>query len=230
MPLSNGPSIPTSGLVFLMDPSNLRTYPGSGTTATDLVPTVAGGTMTNVVASSNYLTFNKANTSVTTYSTLSANTSKVTMVNSSFSISYYANTTFNASFHPWVDKFGASGYRTTITGAGRIGIEQRTQLSVYESATTSGSVLSNMVWSHVTVTYNASSRSCVFYVNGSNVFQQGSWTVVQGDSGMGFQLGYSPNNGVYADGQLGPVAIYNRDLNPVEVNQIYAAYCGRYNI
>ena len=229
MQADNGPVIPLSGLVFLMDPANLRTYPGTGTTATDLVPTVAAGTMTNLTATATSFVYGGTN-SVVNYPTLSANTSKVTMVNSSFSVSYYANTTFNASFHPWVDKFAASGFRTTITAAGRIGLEQRTQLSVYESATTSGSVLSNMVWSHVTVTYNASSKSCVFYVNGSNVFQQGSWTVVQGDSGMGFNLGYSPNNGVYANGQLGPVAIYNRDLNPVEVNQVYTAYRGRYNI
>ena len=40
MQADNGPSIPLSGLVFLMDPANLRTYPGSGTIT---IPVANGG-------------------------------------------------------------------------------------------------------------------------------------------------------------------------------------------
>ena len=47
-----GPNIVTDGLVFAIDAGSERSYPGSGTVATDLVGT-NNGTLTNGVGFSN---------------------------------------------------------------------------------------------------------------------------------------------------------------------------------
>ena len=44
-----GPNIVTDGLVFAMDPGSERSYPGSGTTTTNII-NGASGTLTNGVA------------------------------------------------------------------------------------------------------------------------------------------------------------------------------------
>ena len=47
MAIIDGPRIPTSGLIFYLDAANTRSYPGSGTTWTDLSGNGNTGTLTN---------------------------------------------------------------------------------------------------------------------------------------------------------------------------------------
>lgn len=61
MALAHSPKIITDGLVLCLDAGNTKSYPGSGTTWTDLSGQGNNGTITGAVYSNGYFDFDAAN-------------------------------------------------------------------------------------------------------------------------------------------------------------------------
>ena len=216
----------TSGLVLHLDAGNTSSYPGSGTTWTDLSSSGNNGTLTNgpTYSSSNggSIVFDGSNDIVSSFSTQISGTGS-----KSISSWIKLNTTSRA---------GIAGTRSlTEWGWGftvnRSGVGTLDFYDTRGSSLSAAAGLGTNIWYHVTVTFD-DSRMVTLYVNGSQV----------GISSTPFAaLNASTFNGVIGNedeytnpfyhpfkGNIAQVSIYNRALTAAEVLQNYNALRPRF--
>ena len=222
---SSGPLI-TSGLVLNLDASNAASYPGSGTTWTDLSSSSNSGTLTNgpTYSSSNggSIVFDGSNDIVSSFSTQISGTGSKTI-----SSWIKLNTTSRA---------GIAGTRSLAEWgwgftANRSGVGTLDFYDTRGSSLSAAAGLGTNIWYHVTVTYD-DSRMVTLYVNGSQVaisstpfaaLNASSFTGVIGNEDEYTNPFYHPFRGSIAQ-----VAIYNRALTAVEVLENYNALRPRF--
>ena len=238
MSLSHSPQIVTNGLVAALDAGNTKSYPGSGTTWTDLSGIGNNGTLTNgptySSANGGSLVFNGSNQYVPT-STLSNQ-----FLTTGFTVSvwlYYIPTTANdnliswgtgafngianvTSSYSWEIRFegGTIAFSPGI-GPGGTGVANRLQ---YSSPSGWGSRIMCIDVTFVanglaTLYENAVSRTTIDY-SGIGVSSQTNFVAV----GRGTDT--------YFPGRIYSTKIYNRALSAAEVSQNFNAYRGRFGI
>lgn len=225
MATNYNPSIVTSGLVLALDAGNTRSYPGTGTTWSDLSGRGNTGTLINgpTYSSSNggSLVFDGTNDYVGSFPASICNTEDFT-IHCFFNISVLTITP---------TRTGILGTRTTGGWGIITGLYNTKQLSFYlfgsSSVATSATAIEANTWYCVDVTRSVSANTINLYINGSFVSTATAGVltpaIINGTIG-------SENNGNYLNGRIAEVKIYNRALSDTEVLQNFNALRGRFGL
>ena len=212
MGLSHSPRIVTDGLVFCVDAASRRSYPGAGTTWTDLTANKNNGTLINSPS------FNSANGGSIVFD---GTDDKVLFSEINL------QTTFTACIFVKFDP--GSSYDAVVIGhsGGQYILFVYNSTLIYTKDgpydSTSSASLSSDTWHSLTITRNGTSVN--WFQDGVNI---GNGTI--GSSDMGFTaLGsYSDNSNYVLNGNIASMQLYNRVLTDEEIKQNYLATKGRF--
>ena len=225
------PKIVTNGLVLCLDAANSKSYPGSGSTWTDLSGQGNNGDITDATFNSNgYFDFDGVNDDVIDTGTSFLKT------NDNVTLEIFFNHDSNSGIYHMLyegegDGFGGNvefhlhvsngSLSSWFTGAGGL----------------TGSVMTAGTWNYGAVTYenlssvgNASSK---LYQNGVPVDSISSATVnIASMPTSNFLIGkpYSTSLGRRYNGQIAVVRVYNRAITVPEISQNYEALRGRFGL
>ena len=114
---------------------------------------------------------------------------------------------------------GASAGESLQVGAN----ESKAWIDVFASGMMGGSLADN-AWAHLTFTFNTSGDD-IIYINGASVASS-NFSSFSGDVSMAIARWGS----TYHDFDLGSILIYDRELTPTEVDNIYQAQRTRFSI
>lgn len=229
MSTNAGPHGVTSGLVGYWDAGNTKSYPGSGTTWTDLSGYNNHATLVNSPTFSNgALTFNGSNQ----YITIPFNTGNMP----SGAAARTLITTFNASEIKDQDLLGVGangipGSRSSLylSAGGNIGTDFLGSASVVGTVT-----YSTGTWYQLALSLPASvfTTSSVMYLNGVQFAVTGGLFYVFNTSTAACVIGTIPDypNTAFFHGQIANSMLYNRALTAGEIAQIFHSTRGRYGI
>ena len=232
MGLSHSPYIVTDGLVLCLDAANPRSYPGAGTTWTDL------GKESNNLSLANNPTFSSVNGGIFTfdgtddYASIADSSEKFTFANGNFSMGAWVACPNPISGDHFIITKGANlaggGFYLVYAKGGKDAIS----FARYYSGALFQNVRYNYSisdWIYVLGTCDPSggAGSMKLYLNGALVSTQ-SFAQVQTAASNTFSLEISKfnvNNNVqyYTPQDIGLVHIYNRVLSANEVQQNYNA-------
>jgi len=220
-----GPPIVTDGLVFYVDAANKQSYPGSGTTWTDLkgaanVTLLNGPTFSTDNLGCIVFDGNDDNSQFSNIVSRTANTISAWVYNVDLSQDGAVVGNWGAQFILYMDTDGAGdGYRTLYSTDGGT------------KATSSDSInaIQNQ-WQNVVATF--SGTQVKLYVDSelvsfSSVF---SPTTMKDDSGDWAIGAFVPNGTKDFEGKISNVSIYDKALTAQEVTQNYNALKGRFGL
>ena len=226
-------TIVTSGLSLLLDAGNTESYPGTGTTWTDISGNGRTGTLTNgpTYSSSNggYIVFDGSNDTVT-------GTIPASVFSGAHTVSAWV---YRRSVGPWSTVFASGGNSCTIVrfmtnGTSTIVGANNAGLVATASGVEIGADHLNQ-WLHVTMVYegtaNGSAVTVYVYKSGTLIKSNGQtlyWTLSNTGS---YNVGYHSSGGSSQwDGYISQVGVYNRALSAAEIDQNYHALKGKYGI
>jgi hypothetical protein len=226
MSLSHSPSIITNGLSLCLDAANSKSYPGSGTTWTDLSGLGNTGTLTNGVGynSGNLgsLSFDGTNQ----YSSVSNNISPGT---GNFAVSvwvYKTETTANKYIWDFGSNGGTLSSGTSITAGFRY---YNPTIGTGGALYTSGPVHNINTWYNIVISRIAGTT--YFYSNGTLITSAadsgniGSWGTTFNIGRYGGDLNYN------LQGRISGILVYNgKGLSAAEIQQNFNALRSRFSI
>jgi len=225
MSYSFGKSIVTDGLVFYVDAANDNSYPGTGTTWTDLI----GGDQTTL----NGPTYNSGNGG---YIDLDGTDD---FVDTSFNATSY----FPLTICAWVNIDDTGNTQIIVDqSTGSAGLGFRTNSSNIEAFWRNGGVInletiissySPDTWLYVCVVYDT--NSMVGYMNGAVQNSYGSADINLTEANRGIDntnnmdIGkVNDANSNYIDAKIAQVKVYNKALTADEITQNYNALKNRF--
>jgi hypothetical protein len=234
MTTSYSPLIVTDGLVMYLDAGNTKSYPGAGTTWTDISRTNNNGTLTNGP------TFNSANLGSIVFDGVDdyvncgnlgtiGNTQTIEVWFNSNSVTSYKNI-LDMNYSTYNPNTGNVGPRLEqISGTGIIWVwsGNTTNNSIYNL--TSQYLISANKWYHTVFTLNSGTWN--WYINGTLIDNGGSpqgYITTFGDVNIGRGFVLDPSR--YYSGNIPSVKIYNKALSVSEVLQNYNATKTRYGL
>ncbi len=235
MGIAYNPRVVTDGLVLALDAGNAKSYPGSGTTWTDLSGRGNTGTLTNgpTYSSSNggAIVFDGTNDYVTLGTPSLLNGVQVPLT-----VCVWARANSFGSFNTlWgVYKFVTSSqlYSLLRVDSGLLKYYASTSSGSYQSQGTLAP--STNVWNFYAVTVSGSiaSPSVTIYLNNSSQTFSYSSLSSSPDLTVDFRIGGNQSNPTteYWNGNISNVMWYNRALSAAEVRQNFNALRGRYGI
>ena len=207
-------TIVTNGLTSYIDGKNYRSYPGSGTTITDLAGTadftISGDPTFN---SDGYWDLDGSGDIFTCSNDLGSPTT----VSNDFWINIQGETNNTRNINGSGTSFGVSRWSIYLTTNTTL----RLYRGGYFNCTTA---LSTTAWNYVCVTNDGSTTQ--WYINGTaaNNGSQGVNKAAQSTFVIG--NGYNGN----FNGRMGPHRMYNRVLSAAEVSQNFNAQRGRFGV
>jgi hypothetical protein len=223
---ANG-KIVTDGLVLSLNAADRNSYPGSGTTWTDMSGNGNNGTLTNgptfSSANGGAIVFDGTNDYVATAG-ISATVSELTIATWLFVTepqpNEYSSIVFSRSgnitgLHFLGIAFGGNGYKLSYTYNG--------------SGYTWGGApaVTPSVWNSVTLVFR--STGAFFYINGQ--FSASDLASLAATNLAALQIGRDSGTfGRYYKGNLATTQIYNRALSASEITQNYNAQKSRYGL
>jgi hypothetical protein len=231
MGIQYNPRIVTDGLVLALDAGNTKSYPGSGTTWTDLSGIGNTGTLTNgptySSANAGYIVFDGTNDYVNT-----GPSSNLALGNGNFTISswiYPTITTLNLIASSRVVSSANTLYWNFSIGNGQLNFQSRTSDGTQYIASSNASAISTNQWYNVAAV--RLNNVITVYVNGI----AGSTTVNDGGNNLteqyiGLGIFNYPGFVYYYSGSISNFSFYNRALSAAEVSQNFNALRGRYGI
>ncbi len=212
------PSIVADGLVLCLDAANARSYPGAGTTWTDLAGD-NNGTLTNGptfdAGNGGSIVFDGSNDEV-----ICGNDTSIQITEGTISAWFAANA-------------GNSNYNGIIAKQEAWGLfvydDELVTYSWGNSARReTGIDVGNGAWNNAVMTFTETtgspSNNAKIYLNGDLVL---TTTVKHSNNTVTLQLGEA-NANQHLDGKISQASVYNRVLTPDEVRQNYEATVGRY--
>lgn len=220
MSVNYNPRIVTDGLVVALDAGNSKSYPGSGTTWTNLVDSSNNATL---IGSPGY-------TASPGYFDITANTTYPRL-------SSYDHGTNDFTYSMWV-KFDAFDSFDTLFENGSwtdtllFRVQNTTTINVYAESAFRGS----FTWSPSTgnwynIVYTRSGSTNTLYVNGS---QSGSTftdqTNISITNAYTFLMRSQHATTQFTNGQLAQYAMYTKALTAAEVKQNFNALKGRFEL
>jgi hypothetical protein len=217
----NGPTTVTNGLVMYLDAANRKSYPGSGTSWSDLSGLANNGT------TSGGPTFSSANVGNIVFD---GTDDKVDCGNnSSLQITV-------GSISAWFNATNAnSGYNGIIAKQNAWGLFVRDNLLVtYDwgngADRNTGITVGNSTWNHAVMTFTQTAgtptNNARIYLNGTLVLTA---TVRHSNHNVTVQLAEA-NANQYLTGNIAQASIYNRVLSGDEVRQNYNATKTRFGL
>jgi hypothetical protein len=224
MALAHSPRISTDGLVLCLDAGNTKSYPGSGTTWTDLSGNGNNGTLVNGVGYSGSdggsLSFDGSNDYITV--------SNVQPSTNDFTISVWVYK-FNNTSNDYIWDFGSNGGTlssgTSVSGYGfrYYNVTLGTSSNMY----TQGTIPDINKWYNVSITRN--SGTSTMYVNGSLITSSSGDT--HNISSTTLYIGrYGGGTGYEHHGYISNFNIYNRALTASEIQQNFNSLRGRFGV
>ena len=245
MAVGYNPSIVSDGLVYFIDPANLRSYSGSGNTANGLVGGL-GGALVNGVgfssANNGSFFFDGTNDQISTADINLTSTDKVTVscwvkvlnyreVAGSSNIVFEFSSNFNSNGGTFVAAFADgspvfSGLYPVVLG---------TRYQGYNLAGYSKTLVNDLSWHHWGCIFDTSisGNENILYIDG--VSRTPISTPLQSDNSSNFGnfklfIGNRDSSSIPANCNIGQVQIYNRALSQEEILQNFNATRFRYGI
>jgi hypothetical protein len=220
MGIAYNPKIVTNGLVLCLDAGNTKSYPGSGTTWTNLASSSFNATTVNSPTfTSNYFTLNGSTQYFTVSETPLTSVTTCTILMWIYSAASQANYTGLFYNRNGSNVSGMDFFTTT----NKLGWTWNGDVTTYNYDT--GLVVSQGVWSMVAI--SVGSTSTTFWVN-SNSNTQTYTTAAQTFDAI--NIGRDPLSGRLFNGRIGVTGLYNRALTAAEIQQNFNATRGRYGI
>jgi hypothetical protein len=226
MSLAHSPSLVLPGLVLCLDAANSKSYPGSGTTWTDLSGNGNNGELVNSP------TYNSSNLGyfqfvTDDYARIQNNTALDTQTPT---VEVWVKTNATSQNGFWFEK-GTVNTQYSLFQEGSV-IQWRQRLTsgtLTNLSTTTANFINTSNWYQVVGTFVSGSRR--LYINGVQVNSDTlSGTIATNSGGMsiGVYGGYTGGRGYYYNGNLSVCRVYNRVLTAQEIQQNYNALKGRY--
>ena len=238
------PSIVTNGLVLNLDAANIKSYPGSGTTWSDLSGNKLNGTLTNNTYNTlggGNISFNGTNSVVGLGDSDLFSFTSGGGVDLPFSICIWtkvvvdgmllAKSQYNGS---WIREWTLSVNSSGIVSA----LLFKSDSSAYLLRSSISSITTN-TWNYLSITYDGTKNSSgiKIYINGvlqstsdgsSGIYNGMTNTSVTLEFGRQYNTGGANN---YLNGNISNVLIYrNKELTATEVLQNYNALKSRFNL
>lgn len=227
MSVNAGPDTIESGLVFTLDAANSKSYPGSGTTWTDIsgggnVGTLAGGPTFSTTLGG-IISFDGSNDIVTIPNNVSLDTQTPTV-----EVWVRTNSTTQSGF--WFEK-GAVNTQYSLFQEGPY-IQWRMYIGgITQLTTTTAIVMNTSNWYQIVGTFTTGSRK--LYINGVLVNSDTQTGTIATDTrgmSIGAYGGTSGTNGYFYNGSLAICRVYNRVLSAAEIIQNFNALRGRFGV
>ena len=218
MSISYNPRIVTDGLVLYLDAGNTKSYPGSGTTWTDLSGNGNNGILTNgpTYSSSNggAIVFDGVNDRI------ECGTWSVPYITVSTWV-YKTSSTTNQGICRKQTGWAVSQYNGTLQ------VAPGTSWTFYNT----GYTIPLNTWVNVVYTYSGTGTtgSQTVYVNGSNIYSTSAGSGAISANSNVVRIGYDDNNWFWG-GRIAQTQIYNRALTASEIQQNFNALRGRFGI
>jgi len=224
------PKLVTNNLILCLDAANLSSYPGSGTTWTDLSGNNNTGTLINGPtfngSNGGSIVFNGTNNHVdiTDFS-----------LGNQFTYSFWIKTSTTnlgqiIARGNSADNRGVGFYINNIGAEGKLGASGNNG-SGWNAATISNTIINDNQWHHVVGVYNQTTNNCVGYVDGV----LGLSATITMDSNS-----YTPKNTKigrnqyttvqYYTGNIALGQIYNTGLTATEILQNYNSTKSRFGL
>jgi len=241
MGTSYSPNIVEDGLVFYQDAANLRSYPRSGTTVTDLIDNTEG--------TLNSATFQNINAGVIDFDGTDdyinySDSNKFSFGDGSndspFSLNVWVNWDALDNYTCLISKDAASSNREWAlleNGSDKIRIFLKNQGGNNQQSIDSTTTYSTGQWYNITATYdgrggNTAYQGLSLYTNGNletvSANQASTYTAMSNTS-ANLEIGRYYNDNLYCiNAQIGPTQIYNKALSASEVKQNYNAIKARF--
>lgn len=224
----------TDGLVLYYDPSSASSYPGSGTTITDLSGNGRNGTMSNISFTSPYFTYNGSSSQVSI-----ADNAALEPGSGDWTMEVWVNQSTSGN-DVVLGKFDPGGLTTDVsysirtTGTtyyAQIGSGSGSGSSLYVNSTNYVGTIGS--WSQIVYVFtNVSANTLQTFVNGSSIGTVSHSLASILNTSANLYIG-SYNNGEYAqyfDGKIGITRLYNRALTASEVLNNYNADRSKYDL
>ena len=224
------PKIVTDGLVLCLDAGDKNSYPGSGTTWTDLSGEGNNGTLSDagigtVSSSLNTMAFNSAGGN-DYISSFSDNISPA----GSRTVSCFFKITTS-------DRAGLCGDRHSSLSTGWVLTVNRTSVGNLTYFHTGGSEIqvaagiSANIWYDACITYNLATATATLYLNGGQIGSPvTSFSAMNTTSFNGLIGGEEDSIRHKMNGNIAQVSIYNRELTAAEVKQNFNAHRHRFGV
>ena len=227
----------TSGLSMYLDARNATSYPGSGSSWTDISTTASTGalqaspTYTSSTTNGNF-SFNGSSQAVLLGEWASWNTQAHSMecwfnptATAQSGFLFEKGWSVNTQYSMFLDSGGTFYYRT-------IG------LSPQDVNFTSASYITANAWNHIVCTYNGSGTKTI-YINGTQIAQTtgitgqiatAQSTGVQSGVSIGVYGAYAGSRSYWYSGKISVSRLYNRALTSTEVVRNYNADAANFGI
>jgi hypothetical protein len=232
--LSTIVNLTTDGLVLYYDPSSVSSYPGSGTTITDLSGNSRNGTMSNISYTSPYFTYNGSSSQISV-----ADNALLEPGSGDWTVEVWVNQAV-AGNDVVLGKFNAGGLSANV------GYSIRTTgtsfYAQYGSGAGSGATLiqNSTIYSKTINTWhqivyvftNVAANTFQTFVNGNSIGSVGHSLASILKTSTNLYIG-SYNGGEYAqwfDGKIGITRLYNRALTSTEVLNNYNVDKSKYGL
>ena len=232
LPPTSSPTFVSSGLVLHYDPSNSTSYPGSGTTITDLSGNGFNGTMSNVSFTSPYFTYNGSSSNISV-----ADNALLEPGSGDWSVEFWVNHSVIAgSSRVLIAKTDGGlasewgyGLRTSNIGNTFMEIGNGTT-----STTSPFSTLSINTWYQIVgVWTNVATNTLVLYVNGASIGTRfHSFVSVKNTTSPLYigSFGDGSAFGQWLNGRMGIVRMYNKALTSTEILNNYNVDKSKYGL
>ena len=219
MGIAYNPRVVTDGLVLALDAGNTKSYPGSGTTWTDLSGLGNNGTLSTTYTHNSAEGFLKfSGSGVATIPSL-------LLSNVTWEIFYRSNSSDTFSPYGRILDFGD----TTISLGTAISYQLRMWTNAGGSRSTESAldgVGQDNTWHHIIYSYDGSTTAFYF----DSVYQNGyaKSGALNGGSSADLTIGNGDTN--LFNGDIAIVRVYNRALTSSEIQQNFNATRSRYGI
>jgi hypothetical protein len=230
LPKFTTPEIVTSNLVLWYDPSNSVSYPGSGSTITNLANTSLPGTLSNITYTDPYFSYNGTSSQINVpdNALLEPGTGDWTMEAWVYLSSSSGSKVVLGKFDPGGGSQDVS-YSIRIQGAG-IYAQLGNGTTVVDTALYT---LPLNTWTHVTYVWkNIATNSLEAYINGVSVGSVSHSFASILNTSANLYIG-SYNGGEYSqymNGRIGITRLYNAALTSAQVLQNYNADKSKYGL
>ena len=227
MGIAYNPSIITNGLVLCLDAGNTKSYPGSGTTWTDLSGNGNNGSLVNGVG------YNSGNLGSLSFD----GTNDEVFVNNSPSINFSGTQQYTAlvwaypllggtTWHGLISKGNSQQYALTINSPNAYLHYETNQGGISALNSSASSVVAN-TWQFFGMRFDGTNKT--IWKNANIIATQSATTLNSTSNTEQLRIGEG-NNGEQFGGNIAQVSIYNRALTASEIQQNFNATRSRFGI